>query len=122
NTSMSRTRFTAQGASRCWRRFWRPGGCITPIIFSGNWKPVPAPICSGKLPACEGCWMNLKMRNAMSRVSRLTGVLLVLVCGGCAIHDARHEQCGRYSFTSCLGVTAQQCDVLFDRARETCQQ
>lgn len=58
----------------------------------------------------------------MSSLSRLTGVLLVLVCGGCAIHDARHEQCGRYSFTSCLGVTAQQCDVLFDRARETCQQ
>lgn len=57
----------------------------------------------------------------MIKTYRLMVVASVLGMTGCANHDARHEQCGRYSFTSCLEVTAQQCDELFDRAEAACE-
>lgn len=65
--------------------------------------------------------IRIEKGNAMSSLIRIVILSLLLVGSGCATHDARHEQCGRYTFTSCLDVTAQQCDELFDRAEAACE-
>lgn len=47
----------------------------------------------------------------------LPGALLL---SGCALNDARHEQCGRPDFLYCLGARPEQCDQMFDKANVEC--
>jgi len=47
----------------------------------------------------------------------LPGALLL---SGCALNDARHEQCGRPDFLYFLGARPEQCDQMFDKANVEC--
>lgn len=53
---------------------------------------------------------------ARCAAAALAAVLLT----GCAALDARHDQCSRNGFISCLDVNSDQCDTMFDKAHAEC--
>ncbi|HVK99903.1 MAG TPA: hypothetical protein VM553_08825 [Dongiaceae bacterium] len=57
----------------------------------------------------------------MTRFLFCFSLTAALLTSGCAIHDARHEQCARPDFLSCLDVKYEQCDNMFDKGLTECR-
>lgn len=56
----------------------------------------------------------------MTQTKRVITALAAVLLSGCAIHDARHDQCSRMDFIACLDVEPAQCDTMFDKAHTEC--